>query len=226
MLRWFYKVHKWVGVGIGLVLLMWIVTGMLLGGGEGRPREAGPPDFSRAVVAPAAAAALAQAGDSALATVRGVELAQLGGALFYRVRGEGGTVLVNAERPERFIVSDSLARGVAQAMFPEGSVQGVELLRRHDAAYPAGALPAWRVSFGDRRGTQVHVALRDGQLSVSNGDLRLNRTLHDLHTFAAFRVTGLGRVPTRRLLTAASAIALVVVLTGYYMSLPRAWTRR
>lgn len=226
MLRWFYKVHKWVGVGIGLFLLMWIVTGMLLGGGEARRGQAARPDFSTARVAPAEAAAVAQQGDSALTAVREVELDQLGGQLFYRVRGGGGTVLVSAERPERLAITDSMARAVAQAMYPGAAVQGVELVRRNDAAYPNGSLPAWRVSLGDGEGTRVHLAVRDGQLAVSDGGSRLGRTLHDLHTFAILRGAGLTREPTRLLLRVASVIALVVVLTGYYMSLPRAWTRR
>ena len=58
MLRLFYKVHKWVGIGIGVIFLMWIVTGILIAGGD-TPKGPGdgPPDFSRATVAPAAALA-------------------------------------------------------------------------------------------------------------------------------------------------------------------------
>ncbi|MBK6424066.1 MAG: PepSY domain-containing protein [Gemmatimonadetes bacterium] len=225
MLRLFYKVHKWVGIGIGLFLLMWIVTGMLLGGGEGRPRDGAAPDYSRAVVSPADAQALAASGDSALREIRAVELDRIGSHLLYRVRGTGGTVLVDAEQPQRLEVTEALAREVATGMFPQGSIEGVELLTRHDRGYPNGALPAYRVRFADRAETLVHLSVRDGMLAVSNKDLRLNGTLHGLHTFASLRALGLARVPIRRLLIVASLISLVVVVTGYYMSLPRRWTR-
>ncbi len=225
MLRLFYKVHKWVGIGIGLFLLMWIVTGMLLGGGEGRPRDGAAPDYSRAVVSPADAQALAASGDSGLREIRSVELDRLGSRVFYRVRGAGGTMLVDAAQPQRLEVTEALAREVAAGMFPQGTIEGVELLKRHDRGYPNGALPAYRVRFGDRAGTLVHLSVRDGLLAVSNKDLQLNGTLHGLHTFASLRSLGLSRVPIRRLLIVASLIALVVVITGYYMSLPRRWTR-
>lgn len=225
MLRLFYKVHKWVGIGIGVFLLMWIVTGMLLGGGEGRPRDAAPPDYRGAVVSPAAAQEVAVAADSGLRDIRSLELDRLGSHLFYRVRGAGGTVLVDAAQPQRLEVTEALAREVAAGMFPQGRIEGVELLQRHDRGYPNGGLPAYRVRFDDGARTLVHVALRDGMLAVSNKDLRLNGTLHGLHTFASLRALGLSRVPIRRLLIVASLISLVVVVTGYYMSLPRRWTR-
>lgn len=225
MLRLFYKVHKWVGIGIGLFLLMWIVTGMLLGGGEGRPRDGVAPDYARAVVSPAAALEVATAGDSGLREVRGVELDRIGSHLLYRVRGAGGTVLVDAAEPRRLEVTEALAREVAAGMFPQGTIETVELLKRHDRGYPNGALPAYRVRFGDRARTLVHLSLRDGLVAVSNKDLQLNGTLHGLHTFASLRAFGLSRVPIRRLLNVASLISLVVVVTGYYMSLPRRWTR-
>ena len=226
MLRLFYKVHKWVGIGIGVIFLMWIVTGILIAGGD-TPKGPGdgPPDFSRATVAPAAALALATSGDSALTGVRSVEFEQLGPHFIYRIRGKGRTVLVDAERGERLIVDEALARRLAEETVPGAGIRSAELIRAFDRGYGNGSLPVWRVTLDDEAGTLVHLSVRDGVLGTSTGSKRMHLTMHNLHTFATLKALGLARGPIRWLLVVASVISLVVVVTGYYMSLPKRWTR-
>ncbi|MDX2121134.1 MAG: PepSY domain-containing protein [Gemmatimonadota bacterium] len=226
MRRLIFKVHKWVGIGIGVILLMWIVTGILIAGGD-TPKGTGeaPPDFSRATVAPAAALALATSGDSALTGVRAVEFERLGPHFIYRVRGKGRTVLVDAERGVRFLVDEALARRLAAETVPGAGIRSAELIRSYDRGYGNGSLPVWRVTLDDAAGTLVHLSQRDGVLGTSTSSKRMHLTMHNLHTFATLKVLGLPRGPIRWLLVLASVVSLVAVLTGYYMSLPKRWTR-
>ncbi len=222
MIRLFYKVHKWIGVGIGLILLMWIVTGMLLGGGGGgRPSE--PPDYSRATVSPASAVAVAAASDSALGRVNGVVLDLIAGRLVYRVTAaRGRAALVDAATGAPIVIGEALVREVAATIAPEAAVGGVVRLKRHDGGYPRGPLPAWRVVLGDQAETWVHLN-RDGQVSSNTRDQRRKAVFHDLHTFATLRQAHLGPGTIRILFMVASVISLAVVGTGYYLSLPRRW---
>lgn len=222
MIRWFYKVHKWVGVGIGLILLMWIVTGMLIGGGGGgRPAE--PPDYSRATVSPATAVAVAAQSDSALGAARSVALEQIAGRLVYRVSAaRGRAALVDAATGEPVAIGEELAREIAATLAPGAPISDVRRLEGHDGGFPRGALPAWRVALADQAGTWVHLA-RDGVASSNTREQRRKAVYHDLHTFATLQQVHLDRPTIRILFLVASVISLAVVVTGYYLSLPRRW---
>ncbi len=223
MLRWFYRIHKWIGIGVGVFLLMWIVTGMLLSGGEGRPSPARPlPDFHAAIISPAQAVLAATTGDSALGGVKALEIDRLGERVVYRVVGAPrGIALVDAASGQRIRVTDSLARALAQGQMPGATIRGVEMLSTHDRGYPGGRLPVWRVSLEDPEGTSIQVGVADGVVSRSTTGSRLSSTLHGLHTFGSLQVLRLERPAIRRWLMAVSLVALVSVLTGYYLALPR-----
>ncbi len=222
VLRWFYKVHKWVGVAVGVVLLMWIVTGVLLSAGEGRGKDRGaPPDYGMATVAPAAAVAAATRGDSGLHAIRGVELDRLGDRVIYRVKGSPrGTALIDAGTAERIVITESLARALAQSAVPGSPIVSAELIRANDRGYP-GSLPAWRVRFGDEGATWFHVGTQDGLINISTTTSRTSSTLHGLHTFGSLTALHIERRHIRLLLIGASLVALAVVVTGYVLSLPR-----
>lgn len=222
MIRLFYKVHKWVGVGVGLILLMWIVTGMLIGGGGGgRPAE--PPDYSRATVSPATAVAVAARSDSALGAARGVALEQIAGRLVYRVSAaRGRAALVDAATGEPVVIGEGLAREIAASLAPGAAIGEVRRLEGHDGGFPRGALPAWRVVLADPAGTWVHLS-RDGLGSSNTREQRRKAVYHDLHTFATLQQVQLDRRTIRVLFLVASVISIAVVVTGYYLSLPRRW---
>jgi len=220
--RLFYKVHKWIGVGIGLILLMWIVTGVLLGGGGGG-RAPEVPDYSRATVSPAAAQAAAAVGDSGIAEVRGLTLDAVAGRVVYRINGpRGRTALIDAATGDRVAVGEPLAREVAAALAPGVAVRGVVLLRANDRGYPRGSLPVWRVMLDDPAESWVHLA-SDGSTTSNTRVQRGKAVLHDLHTFAALQTLHFGRRSIRVLFVLASVVSIALVITGYYLSLPRRW---
>lgn len=222
MLRWFYKVHKWVGVSVGVVLLMWIVTGVLLSVGEGRGQSRpAPPDYARATLSPAAAVAAASTGDSGLRAIRVVELDRLGDRVIYRVKGAPrGTALIDATTGERIVVGESLARELAQRAVPGGTIESAELIHANDRGY-AGSLPAWRVRFADADATWFQLSAQDGLINISTTTSRTSSTVHGLHTFGSLTALRIERRHIRLLLIGASLVALAVVVTGYVLSLPR-----
>jgi hypothetical protein len=222
LLRWVYKVHKWVGVAVGVVLLMWIVTGVLLSAGEGmvNPRKE-PPDYAKATVSPAAALALAAAGDTANIGRATLELDQVGARAVYRVSiPSRGATLIDAANGERVTITDSIARALAARAVPGEAIQSVALVRNRERGY-SGSLPAWKAAFGDAEGTWLYVGAQDGRIGISTAVSRTSRVVGGLHTFGSLSALHIARRHIRLLLIGASVVALAVVLTGYLLSLPR-----
>lgn len=226
-MRLIYQVHKWVGVGIGLMLAMWIITGIMAAGGDagpGRGRRGTGPDFARATLPPAQAVQAAVAADSGIVPVSQLAVERLGAKIVYRLTGAGGAVmLLDAGDGSRVKIDEAVAREVVLLDSPRATVGAATLVERHDGLYPAGALPVWRIGLGDDAGTVAHVTVATGVLSRIDRKGQLHRTVMGLHTFRSLRRF----IPSARavyyLVVAASIISLVSVVTGYYLSLPKEW---
>jgi hypothetical protein len=222
-----YRIHKWVGVGVGLLLGMWIITGIMAAGGDAERGAKGPrtgPDFSRATLSPAQAVLMALALDSTIAPVGQVVVDRVGSRMVYRLVGAGGrTVLLDAGDGSRVVVDQALAAEIALLDAPKAAMETPTLIERHDDVYRRGPLPVWRVRLGDKEAGTLHVAVATGQLSRVDEGGELHRMAMGLHTFGSL----LRIVPSRRavylIFVTTSVIALVVVLTGYYLSLPKSW---
>ena len=226
-MRLVYQIHKWIGVAVGLVLVMWIVTGVMAAGGEGHKggeRRALGPDFSRATLLPARAVLAAVALDSSIAPITQMAVERLGTRIVYRLVGaRGGVMLLDAGDGTRVVVDEATAREVALMEAPKAAIGGPTLIEQHDADYPAGALPVWRVRLGDKETGLLYISAATGQVSRVDPQGALHRTVMGLHTFGSLRRFIPNGRAVRYLLYAASLICLVAVLTGYYLSLPRAW---
>jgi uncharacterized iron-regulated membrane protein len=225
--RLIFQIHKWVGIGIGLVLVMWIITGIMAVGGDavqGRGRRDTGPDFARATMTPAQAVQAAISADSGIAPVTQLTVERLGAKIVYRLTGAGGAVmLLDAGDGSRVVVDEAVAREVVLLDSPKATIGAPTLIERHDGVYQGGALPVWRVALGNEAGTVVHVNVATGALSRTDRKAQLHRTVMGLHTFGSLRRF----IPSARavyyIFIAASIISLVSVLTGYYLSLPKAW---
>lgn len=226
-MRLIFKIHKWVGIGIGLVLVMWIVTGVMAAGGEAaqaRGRRGSGPDFARATLPPARAVQAAIAVDSGIAPITQMTVERLGAKIVYRLTGAGGAVmLLDAGDGSRVVVDEAVAREVVLLDSPRATIGAATLIERHDGVYQGGALPVWRIQLGDEVGTVVHVSVATGVLSRIDRRGQLHRTVMGLHTFGSLRRF----IPNPRVVhyifVVASIVALGSVVTGYYLSLPREW---
>jgi hypothetical protein len=222
-----YRIHKWVGVGVGLLLGMWIVTGIMAAGGDAERGGSGQrtgPDFSRATLSPAQAAQAATALDSAIAPVTQVVVDRVGSRMVYRLVGaRGQSLLLDAGDGSRVVVDQALAAEIALLDAPKAAMGTPTLIERHDDVYRRGPLPVWRVRLGDKEAGTLHVAVATGQLSRVDEGNELHRMAMGLHTFGSL----LRIVPSRRavylIFISTSVVALIVVLTGYYLSLPKSW---
>lgn len=221
--------HKWIGIVIGLALLMWTTTGivMVLPVKRARDGELKPLEVGRAVISPAQAIARLSEGDST-PRVRSVALIQIADNVVYQVETRRRSVLINAETGEPFEISAAVAEQVARDAFRgmPGEVT-VERLTEYDARYSGGDLPAYRVSLGDTAATVTYVSARNGTVVSADSRRRFRAVVGKLHDFSAIKAVISNDWVHRGLAITACALSIVSLFLGYWLALPqRKKTRR
>ena len=214
-------IHKWTGITIGVLLGMWLVTGVFLVIPTPRPLPPASISYDSMTVSPAQATMVARAHADGH-EVRNLSLRQLGGGLLYQVNLIGsGPVLVDGQSGAVVQITDSLVMASVRKRFgADVEIDRVEYLERRTLSYLFGPLPAYRVEIGDEARSVVHVAVRDGRLRASTGRSRFVGAMGAIHTFEALRIVRIGQRGERWLLILTSSVAFILVVTGYLLTLP------
>ncbi len=209
MLRLIYKWHKWIGVSVGVILAMWLFTGIIMVTG---PRPPSPPtprlDLSTAVISPA------QASAKSSAPVTRIDLIAIGTAPVYKLSTASGTVLVDARSGELVVINDSLAMVIAM------QASGVSAPAKTKRVGSGEGALGYRVVFSDGASTVVEIDA-SGAARVTDRLKRFRSVMGGLHTFNALRVVNASRDTIAGLLVLIAGTALVSVVLGYVMALPR-----
>ena len=223
---WSRRFHRWIAYGLGVLVALWTVTGVVI--------MFPPPPTTR--IPPAAAVDPVEATRSpgeafhALAlgreaSVGSAELQSLGGRLVYHfVLSNDTHAFVDARTAQPVEFTDSLARALARDAIAQGTLpRTFTRLTRHDRRYPFGALPAYRFELPDGHNTLLHVAA-DGRISSTSTRSRFRAAMAALHEFQLPGNVVPGRL-RKLLVLGASALAIVLVVTGYVLVLPARWRR-
>jgi len=218
-LRWSRSFHRWLAYGLGVIVALWVFTGIVMvvtPTPTTRPIPAKPLDPTAATRSVAEAA---QALPNRAAPVRTVTLRDLGGRLIYDfVLRNGSHVLVDAATAQRIELTDSLARSLARRVVIDTSVaMSLTRLTKHDARYSAGLLPAYRVELSDDARTLIHVTA-DGSVNATTRFSRFRAMMGQLHEFQLRR--RVPEKPRRLALQISGILTIVLVLTGYVLTLP------
>jgi len=170
---WARKAHRWLGLLIGIQLLLWTVSGLYFSlipietvRGEDRVRESEPVNFSHTPLASPRLAIDALLAQTGLSTqVRGLQLRRVLGEPVYEIRydlgGEHRTLLADARDGSPLPPVDragaiELAREDFAGDDPVVDAEYIEQVAGDDE-YRGGPLPAWRVSFDDADSTRIYV---------------------------------------------------------------------
>ncbi|MCC6930204.1 MAG: PepSY domain-containing protein [Gemmatimonadaceae bacterium] len=229
--RLFLSLHKWIGIGIGVIVFVWLVSGMvmILPFTPIVPkRTAEMVDMRQATVSPAGAIDLVRSREGDTSGVRRVVFVAIGPDPYYKVDAKDGkSFLLSAATGERLVVTRDVAERIARRDFSDNArIRSATEISRHSFGYPGGALPAWRLEFDDARGTIAYVSKRDGSVTHVNGRSRIRSFITGLHTFEQIELVGGSERLKKLSLHLTSLITIVLVLTGYYVVLPRRWRRR
>jgi hypothetical protein len=221
------SIHKWVGVVIGIQVLLWVAGGLVM--------SAFPIELVRGETqsAPAAAAPIgageigfdlraALAAEPAATAVRTLRIAD---RLYFEFQRPGLPPALVEARDGRVVagIDEALAREVAERDFTgDGRIRAATLLQERLSEY-RGALPVWQVRFDDARDTAIYVSASNGQIVARRNDIwRLYDFFWMLHIMD-YRE----RVDFNHgLLIGASAIALALSATGFWLLFYRVRLRR
>ena len=164
--------HKWIGLIIGIQLLLWTLSGAMMAilpmdkvaGGDLRESPKAPlvtaPDNWPAV--------RQQLGDS---PVTAVSLRQLQERPIFELATANDVRLFDAATAKPVTVDAQVARDIASAAYPgEPRVRSVEALRELTLPVREHELPIWRVDFADEENSSFYVSGSTGALLERRND--------------------------------------------------------
>lgn len=168
----FRRIHKWVGLILGLQFLLWALSGSVMalldkdkvGGHGGHMGHAHP--LPEGAYFDVAALAKGGAKDGA---VLGVVLRDLGARPVYEVRTQKGVHLVDATDGVPVTVDEGLARDVA-SMMNEAPIRQVSLLPKSTLETRDHEGRMWRVDFSDAENSSAYVSADTARFLVMRGD--------------------------------------------------------
>ncbi|MGH9815489.1 MAG: PepSY domain-containing protein [Candidatus Acidiferrales bacterium] len=194
--RFIFKSHKWLAVAVGLLTLVWFVSGIVMVM-PGRffsppapPDPSGPagPGYRDVAVTAPQAVAVAEAAVGGEVEVSGVSFLRVAGRLLYQVKtAAAGSHLVDAVTGERFVIDEQIAREMVRRSVPGAKQGDVTVLQAYDLDYAIGPLPAFCVALDDGRDTKYYVAVENGEMRATNRAMRWRDRFVGLHTFRFLR---------------------------------------
>ncbi|WP_377705489.1 PepSY domain-containing protein [Pseudoduganella sp. UC29_71] len=164
---WSRRLHKWLGLLVGLQALLWMVSGLymtaisieIIHGDHLAHLEEGE-------LRPAELAASPTQITSPYAGVTGFRLKQSQGSELYQVRYADGVALVNARTGQRLAPLDEKAvRALALSYYQgEGELERLQLLTELPGEVAKRKGPLWRAEFSDGNGTTLYISPSTGDL--------------------------------------------------------------
>jgi uncharacterized iron-regulated membrane protein len=164
--------HKWIGLVIGIQLLLWTLSGAMMAilpmdevsGGDVREPQAVP-------LVPTSDGWPAVRQQLGNAAVTGVSLRPLLNGPVFEVRTSAGVRLFDASTAKPISVDERLARRIASAAYPDtAQIRGVNALRELTLPVREHELPIWRVDFADDKNSSYYVSGTTGELLQRRND--------------------------------------------------------
>ncbi|MBX3703578.1 MAG: PepSY domain-containing protein [Steroidobacteraceae bacterium] len=221
------SIHKWVGLVIGIQVVLWVAGGLVM---SAFPIELVRGETQAAPQQPTAIAAEELGIDlrEALAAhgpVTGLRTIRIAGKLHVEaLRADGPPLLIDAQEGRVLDgIDEATARAVAARDFTgDGGIVAAALLAESPGEY-RGALPVWQLRFDDARDTVIYVSAQNGQVVARRNDVwRLYDFFWMLHIMDYKERVDFNHA----LLIGASALALVLSATGFWLLFYRIRIRR
>ena len=169
---WLRRIHKWVGLVIGVQFVLWTVSGAAMALLDMEEVAGGKAAETASRPLPSATAAWPRI-QRALAgeRVTGVALRPLPSGRALEVTTANDVRLFEIADGAPVVVDARLAAAVARAAHPGGApIARVTPLRELTLAVREHALPIWRVDFGDARNSSYYVSGSTGAILERRND--------------------------------------------------------
>lgn len=219
----FRRVHKWIGLILGIQFVLWAVSGAMMatlghhevaGGDEARAaRPSQLPNTSTAW--PSVQQALGEV------PVRAVSVAPLLSRYVFNIDTKDGIRIFDAETGAPVRIDASLAGKVALAAHPtRAAIKNVAPLTRVTLAVRDHALPIWRIDFADEANSSFYVSGTTGiLLERRNDSWHLWDFFWMLHTMDYAKRASFNHP----LIVVAAIGAVWLALTGLYLIFKTNW---
>jgi hypothetical protein len=165
----FRRIHKWVGLILGLQFLLWALSGSVMAlldmdavGGHDMPAAHAHP-------LPAEAALVDPSRLAGLGPVTGLTVRDLAGRPVYELRTAKGVQLVDAADGRRITIDAETAKATA-AMANDAPVRDMVRLDKPNLEAREHKGPMWRVNFADAADSSAYVSAETGRFLVMRGD--------------------------------------------------------
>ena len=169
---WLRRIHKWVGLIIGLQFLLWAISGTAMALLDMEEVEGGPAAQSLtapAVPNPTAWPRVQQALVGQPAT--GLKLRSLPQGPVYQVTTKQGVHLFSATEGSPVLIDSAKASSIARSTHPKSApVKSVVALKELPLAVRDHQLPIWQVDFNDARNSSYFISASTGEVLARRND--------------------------------------------------------
>ncbi len=169
---WLRRIHKWVGLVIGLQFLLWAISGTAMAlldmdevAGGPRAESPIPPLSTGATAWPRVQQALS--GQS----VTGLRLGNMPQGTVYQATTTQGVRLFSAADGRPLVIDQTTAAAVARTAHPDSAaIKSVVPLTQLTFAVREHELPIWKIDFEDARNSSYYVSGSTGELLQRRND--------------------------------------------------------
>lgn len=226
MRKWWFSIHKWIGLIVGLQILAWAVSGLFMTffpieevRSEHNIAKQTPRDLRTEVGLVSAQNAIA----AVSAPVSRIELVDIGGRWMWRIDSSGKPhTLIDAQAGKvASPLDEASARRIAEADFAgAGKIRSATLVEKEAPIEFRGALPAWQIVFDDADETHLYVDALTGKVAARRSALwRSYDFLWGLHIMDWTERENFNHWP----IVLMSLLALVTTMTGIGLLVIRFW---
>lgn len=174
---WWYAVHKWVGLIVGIQILAWMVSGLYMTyvpieqvRSEHNVRK--PPELDLRALHEVSVP------DKAIKSISGqvtrLELGEMNGRAVWRVdvAGKPSVLIDPASGDVISPLGEAQARLIAEADFAgAGTIVRASLITNDAPIEYRGALPVWQIVFNDESNTHLYLSPLSGKVAARRSDV-------------------------------------------------------
>ena len=162
---WLRRIHKWVGIAIGLQFLLWAISGTAMALLDMKEVAGGPSSERPAPSLPVSSPAWPMIGDALEGQVEAMRTRALLDRQVIEVSGPAGTALIDPATGKFVTIGAPLASAIAGAAHPSGiAPKSVSKLAEVTLAVRDHELPIWKVDFADAEKSSYYVSGTTGEL--------------------------------------------------------------
>ena len=168
---WLRRIHKWVGIAIGLQFLLWAISGTAMALLDMEEVAGGTKAKQAAPSLPPTSPAWPMIGDAVGPDVGAMRSRAVLGRQFLEIRGPAGTMLIDPASAKRVGIGAPLASAIASDAHPGGMApKAVSRLSEVTLAVREHVLPIWKVDFADRDNSSYYVSGTTGEVLERRND--------------------------------------------------------